>query len=50
MPFGAGSTPDVVARLLADSMQKKLGQTFVVENKPGAGGVIGTDVVAKADP
>jgi tripartite-type tricarboxylate transporter receptor subunit TctC len=50
VPFGAGSTPDVVARLLADSMQKKLGQTFVVENKPGAGGVIGTDVVAKATP
>jgi tripartite-type tricarboxylate transporter receptor subunit TctC len=50
VPFGAGSTPDVVARLLADNMQKKLGQTFVVENKPGAGGVLGTDVVAKADP
>ena len=50
VPFGAGSTPDVVARLLADNMQKKLGQTFVVENKPGAGGVLGTDVVAKAAP
>jgi tripartite-type tricarboxylate transporter receptor subunit TctC len=49
-PFGPGSTPDVVARLLADNMQKKLGQTFVVENKPGAGGVLGTDVVAKAAP
>ena len=50
VPFGAGSTPDVVARLLADNMQKKLGQTFVVENKPGAGGVLGTDAVAKAAP
>ena len=50
VPFGAGSTPDVVARLLADNMQKKLGQTFVVENKPGGGGNIGTDVVAKAAP
>jgi len=50
VPFGAGSTPDVVARMLADSMQKKLGQTFVVENKPGAGGNIGTDAVAKAEP
>jgi len=49
-PFGPGSTPDVVARLLADSMQKKLGQTFVVENKPGTGGVVGTDTVAKAAP
>jgi tripartite-type tricarboxylate transporter receptor subunit TctC len=50
VPFGAGSTPDVVARLLADSLQKKLGQTFVVENKPGGGGIIGTDAVAKATP
>jgi tripartite-type tricarboxylate transporter receptor subunit TctC len=50
VPFGAGSTPDVVARLLADRMQQKLGQSFVVENKPGAGGVVGTDAVAKAAP
>jgi tripartite-type tricarboxylate transporter receptor subunit TctC len=49
-PFGAGSTPDVVARLLADNMQKALGRTFIVENKAGAGGVVGTDVVAKAAP
>ena len=49
-PFGPGSTPDVVARLLADRMQKKFGQTFLVENKVGAGGVIGTDTVAKAAP
>ena len=49
-PFGPGSTPDVVARLLADYMQKKLGQTFVVENKAGAGGVLGTDTVAKSAP
>jgi tripartite-type tricarboxylate transporter receptor subunit TctC len=50
VPFGAGSTPDVVARLLADNMQKKFGQTFVVENKAGGGGIIGTDAVAKAAP
>jgi tripartite-type tricarboxylate transporter receptor subunit TctC len=50
VPFGAGSTPDVVARLLADNMQKKLGQAFVVENKAGGGGIIGTDAVAKAAP
>jgi tripartite-type tricarboxylate transporter receptor subunit TctC len=50
VPFGAGSTPDVVARLIADHLQKKLGQPFVVDNKPGASGNIGTDAVAKAAP
>ena len=50
VPFGAGSTPDVVARLIADHLQKKLGQPFVVENKPGASGNTGTDAVAKAAP
>jgi tripartite-type tricarboxylate transporter receptor subunit TctC len=50
VPFGAGSTPDVVARLIADHLQKKLGQPFVIDNKPGASGNIGTDAVAKAEP
>src|ERR1700674_3438595 len=50
VPFGPGSTPDLVARLLADQLQHKLGGTFVVENKPGASGNIGTDAVAKAEP
>jgi len=50
VPFGAGSTPDVVARLIADHLQKKLGQPFIVENKPGASGNTGTDAVAKAAP
>lgn len=50
VPFGAGSTPDVVARLIADHLQKKLGQPFVIDNKPGASGNIGTDAVAKAKP
>jgi len=50
VPFGAGSTPDVVARLVADHLQKKLGQPFVIDNKPGASGNIGTDAVAKAAP
>jgi tripartite-type tricarboxylate transporter receptor subunit TctC len=50
VPFGAGSTPDVVARLIADHLQKKLGQSFVIDNKPGASGNIGTDAVAKAGP
>jgi tripartite-type tricarboxylate transporter receptor subunit TctC len=50
VPFGAGSTPDVVARLIADHLQKKFGQTFTIDNKPGASGNIGTDAVAKAVP
>jgi tripartite-type tricarboxylate transporter receptor subunit TctC len=50
IPFGPGSTPDLVGRLIADRLQQKLGQPFVVEDKPGASGNIGTDAVAKADP
>jgi tripartite-type tricarboxylate transporter receptor subunit TctC len=50
VPFGAGATPDLIARMIADKLQQKLGQTFIVENKPGASGMIGTDVVAKAEP
>jgi tripartite-type tricarboxylate transporter receptor subunit TctC len=50
VPFAAGATPDVVARLIADYLQDKLQQTFIVENKPGAGGNTGTDAVAKAEP
>jgi len=50
VPFGPGSTPDVVARLIADQLQKSLGQPFVIENKPGASGNTGTDAVAKAAP
>jgi tripartite-type tricarboxylate transporter receptor subunit TctC len=50
VPFGPGSTPDVVARLIADHLQHKLGQPFVIENKPGASGNTGTDAVAKAEP
>jgi tripartite-type tricarboxylate transporter receptor subunit TctC len=50
VPFGPGSTPDVVARLIADRLQQKLAQSFVVENKPGASGNLGTDAVAKAEP
>src|SRR5580704_6242416 len=49
VPFGAGATPDLVARLIADYLQDKLQQTFIVENKPGASGNLGTDVVAKAE-
>jgi tripartite-type tricarboxylate transporter receptor subunit TctC len=50
VPFGAGSTPDLVMRLIADHLKDKFGQNFVVENKPGASGNLGTDEVAKAKP
>src|ERR1700688_2674782 len=50
VPFAAGATPDLVARLIADYLHDKLGQAFIVENKPGASGNTGTDAVAKADP
>jgi tripartite-type tricarboxylate transporter receptor subunit TctC len=50
IPFGPGSTPDMVGRMIADRLQQKLGQPFVIEDKPGASGNIGTDAVAKAEP
>jgi len=50
VPFAAASTPDTFARILAESLRKRLGQPVIVENKPGAGGMIGTDAVAKAAP
>ena len=50
VPFAPGSTPDAVARLIGDQLQQKLGQPFVIENKPGASGNLGTDAVAKAEP
>ena len=48
VPYPAGSTPDIVARALSAKLQASLGQPFVVENKPGAGGNIGADAVAKS--
>jgi len=50
VPYGPGSTPDQIARIIAGSAEKKLGQTIVIENKAGAGGNIGTNQVAKAKP
>jgi tripartite-type tricarboxylate transporter receptor subunit TctC len=50
VPFAAGATPDVVARLIADDLQTRLNQAFIVENRPGASGNTGTDAVAKAEP
>ncbi|MEX8195290.1 Bug family tripartite tricarboxylate transporter substrate binding protein [Comamonas guangdongensis] len=50
VPYLAGGTTDLVARVLGEHMARTLGQPVVIENKPGAGGNIGMDVVAKAKP
>jgi tripartite-type tricarboxylate transporter receptor subunit TctC len=50
VPFGAGGTTDVLARLLVLKAGPALGTTFIIENKPGAGGGTGTDFTAKAAP
>jgi len=50
VPFGAGGNSDMMARLAAQHLTSKLGQTFVVENRPGAGGAIGAKAVAGAAP
>ena len=50
VPFGAGGPTDVYTRAIAEELRKALHQTFVMENKPGAGTTIGTDYVAKAAP
>jgi tripartite-type tricarboxylate transporter receptor subunit TctC len=49
-PFAPASTPDTLARALAQKLQERLKQPFTVENKQGAGGMLGTDAVAKASP
>lgn len=48
VPFGAGTTTDIVARVMAEGMGRVLGQAVVIENRAGAGGGIGSDLVAKA--
>ena len=48
VPFGAGGPADVYARVIAQHLSEQLKQTFVVENRPGAGSIIGTDAVAKS--
>jgi tripartite-type tricarboxylate transporter receptor subunit TctC len=50
IPFGAGSAADVVPRLVFDRLAIELGQPIVIENRAGAGGTLGSGLVAKADP
>jgi tripartite-type tricarboxylate transporter receptor subunit TctC len=50
VPFTPGSATDVVARTVAQALSTRMGQVFVVENRPGAGGMIGAGIVAKSTP
>ncbi len=50
VPFAAGSTPDIIMRLIGERLQTTAKQPFVVDNRPGASGNLGTDAVAKAAP
>lgn len=50
VPFPPGGTVDLLGRLVAPELESRLGQTVVVENRPGAGGMIGSDAVAKSPP
>ena len=50
VPFGAGGVADLTARTVAQKLGENLGQSIVIENKPGAGGVVATDAVAKSAP
>jgi len=50
VPYGASGGPDVLARVIGRKLSENIGQAVVVDNRPGAGGIIGTDIVAKAAP
>lgn len=50
VPFPPGSSPDYIARLIGEPLARALGQPVVIDNKPGAGGEIGTGLVARAEP
>lgn len=50
VPLGPGGSYDLVGRYLADALSKRMGQTFVVENKPGAGTVVGTQAAGQSEP
>jgi len=50
VPYGAGGAPDIFARLIAQWLSERLGQPFVIENHPGSGGNLATEMVARARP
>src|SRR5260370_42217172 len=50
VPFGAGGPPDVFTRAISDELRKSLNQPFVMENRPGARTIIGSDAAAKSPP
>jgi tripartite-type tricarboxylate transporter receptor subunit TctC len=50
VPFASGGSADVFGRFIAQRLQEAMGQSFVIDNRPGAGSVVGTDAVAKAAP
>ena len=50
VPFGAGGVADLTARVVAQGLSERLGQAVIVENKPGAGGIVAADLVAKSEP
>ena len=50
VPFGAGGPADIYARFLGQRLQESLGQSFVIDDRPGAGSIIGTDLAAKSPP
>jgi tripartite-type tricarboxylate transporter receptor subunit TctC len=50
VPYAPGGSSDIIARLYAQRLSETMGQTFVVDNRPGAGGTIGTDLCAKSTP
>ena len=50
VPFAAGGSTDIVARLIGQWLSERLGQQFVIENRPGAGSNVGTEVVVNAPP
>ena len=50
VPFAAGGSTDIIARLIGQWLSERLGQQFVIENRPGAGSNVGTEVVVNAPP
>src|SRR5476649_557760 len=50
VPFSAGSTIDIIGRIVLEPLSRQIGQTILVENRGGAGGILGSALVAKADP